>query len=116
MVFIAWRTSLLGLQNATSLLIISPTDISAGLRFAVPRATNKSRSVTIPTTRPFSTMGRLPQFLVNIISATEAAFVPGLQEQTSLVIISSTRMASPYTLGLVDVGFFLSWSVAMSRV
>src|SRR5262249_40825213 len=93
MVFSASRTSLPGVVNVRSLVMISHTGTSPGLRLPVPRARNKSRSVTIPTTCPPSwTTGRLPQLFFHMSSAAPAAFSPGPQEQTFLLIICSTCM------------------------
>src|SRR5262249_48845017 len=86
-------TSLSGVVKARSLVMISPTGTSPGLRLPVPRARNKSRSVTIPTTCPPSwTTGRLPKLFFHMSSAAPAAFSPGPQEQTFLLIICSTCM------------------------
>jgi hypothetical protein len=71
--------------------MIAPTGKSEAERFVVPRAINKSRSVTTPTTWPESSRtGRTPQSRVHIISAAAAALVPGLQNDTLVVITSST--------------------------
>jgi CBS domain-containing protein len=88
----AARTSSSGPQVATGLAATAPTLKTAARSFRVASAMYMSRSVTMPTSSPSSTTGRMPQSASHISRAATATVVSGEHVWGSVVMISLTFM------------------------